>query len=113
MEMPLPEALADDRHRTLARSVLLLLGPEEPAGHRPNAEHVEEIPGHELGPDAFRLGSVSETQSAVLNCDCAGNRSRCVAIIPEIRIRNLDVFTGPGRREGLHCEETPDVRDAG
>ena len=31
IEMPLPHALADDRHRIFAWRVFLLLGPEEPA----------------------------------------------------------------------------------
>src|SRR5215469_1609118 len=66
MEMPSPESRADDGDRMLSRRLFLLFSPEEPAGSRSDTQHIEIISGYHLGPDAFRFGSVPESQMLLL-----------------------------------------------
>ena len=54
-----PQRIGDDHHRTPSRR-LPIIGPEQPAARRLDAEDAEEVAGHQPAPEAFGVASVGD-----------------------------------------------------
>ena len=99
-EAPLPQAVAQHDHR-VAQGGLVLVGPEGPSEHRGHAEHVEEVAGHELGPDALAVPPHAEARGLLVGGQHPREGSRAPQL-DVVGVREADERLARARAPDLH-----------
>lgn len=119
-----PVVIAEDHHRLGA--AIVIRGLQHPAAEGANAEHVEEVAGHELAPRPFRFAIDHDADGQIA---AAGNAVKCPRLVTDISVvgkrearqrraakhqRRLDQPFGPrGSRQRVQQDRVDPAEDGG